>query len=174
MLVTNDSLSLKKSSTYFFWRHEKKAVFVVIKTVWNSTKHICVSRGICFRLTFFLSGSSLYFLERILVRSRLLISGCNFAYLALFSMKKRKYGVKGFLGKSGCFCVWRENKGGEGGFEIWVPLRRLGFPLHEISILIHLYFLALVRILDVVLRIDYQLCEGPEFTNLWICQEKTR
>lgn len=54
--------------------------------------------------TFFLSGSSLYFMERILVRSRLLISGCNLAYLALFSIKKRKYGVKGFLGKSGCFC----------------------------------------------------------------------
>lgn len=63
------------------------------------------NRGIDSSPTFFFSGSSLYFLERILVRSRLLISGCNFAYLALFSMKKRKYGVRGFLGKSGCFCV---------------------------------------------------------------------
>lgn len=51
--------------------------------------------------TFFLSGSSLYFLDRILVRSRLLISGWILAYLARFSMKKRKYGVSGFLGKSG-------------------------------------------------------------------------
>lgn len=40
--------------------------------------------------TFFFSGSSLYFLDRILVRSRLLISGWSFAYLARFSMKKRK------------------------------------------------------------------------------------
>lgn len=60
-----------------------------------------------FWLTFFLSGSSLYFLDSILVRSKLLISGCNFAYLALFSMKKRKYGVRGFLGKSGCFCFFK-------------------------------------------------------------------
>lgn len=40
--------------------------------------------------TFFFSGNSLYFLDRILVRSRLLISGWSFAYLARFSMKKRK------------------------------------------------------------------------------------
>lgn len=109
MLCTNDSLSLKKSSTYFFCRHDKKATFL-LETVSNGSKVKHIDWSICFWRTFFFSGSSLYFLERILVRSRLLISGCNFAYLALFSMKKRKYGVKGFLGKSGCFCVsWAKN-----------------------------------------------------------------
>ena len=58
------------------------------------------------RQTFFFSGSSLYFLDRILVRSRLVISGWILAYLARFSMKKRKYGVSGFLGNSGW--VWEE------------------------------------------------------------------
>lgn len=58
--------------------------------------------------TFFFSGSSLYFLDKILVRSRLLISGWILAYFARFSIKKRKYGVKGFFGKSGCVWKWME------------------------------------------------------------------
>lgn len=84
---------------------KKKKINIFVK---NNYKHRNVkndNQRIDSFPTFFFSGSSLYFLERILVRSRLLISGCNFAYLALFSMKKRKYGVRGFLGKSGCFCV---------------------------------------------------------------------
>lgn len=82
------------------------------------------SGGVRLWLTFFLSGSSRYFLERILVRSRLLISGCSFAYLALFSIKKRKYGVKGFLGKSGCFCICGRERGTE-LLKPWTPLTQL-------------------------------------------------
>lgn len=117
MLCTNDSLSRKKSSTYFFCCHKNKTECVChqLNEFTNSAKckvnsdnlgglHNHPAPSLSLWLTFFLSGSSLYFLERILVRSRLLISGWSLAYLALFSMKKRKYGVKGFLGKSGCFC----------------------------------------------------------------------
>lgn len=67
----------------------------------DSNTDTTATSGCAAERTFFLSGSSLYFLDRILVRSRLLISGWILAYLARFSMKKRKYGVRGFFGKSG-------------------------------------------------------------------------
>lgn len=106
----------------------------------------------CGQQTFFLSGSSLYFLERILVRSKLLISGCSLAYLALFSMKKRKYGVKGFLGKSGCFC------GLQAGRQKDRRETRAQTSTLVTLVSTHFDFLALVGVFDVVLGIDDQLC----------------
>lgn len=128
MLWPNVSLSFWKSSRYFFCcQKTSQSTMSNVSKLLSSNKLYLPGRTylppipnvtislpliaslpflptLSLLLTFFLSGSPLYFMERILVRSRLLISGCSLAYLALFSMKKRKYGVRGFLGKSGCFC----------------------------------------------------------------------
>lgn len=109
--------------------------------------------------TFFLSGNSLYFLERIFVRSKLLISGCSFAYLALFSMKNRKYGVKGFLGKSGCFCSRMK-------VEPYVSVINVLEHSCDTGMPTHLNFLAFIWILDVILSINYQLGQSSKLTNL--------
>lgn len=110
------------------------------------------------RQTFFLSGSSLYFLDSIFVRSRLLISGWILAYLARFSMKKRKYGVRGFLGKSGWVC-------GNGSEVIGQRIHLVPVSKHWFTSS-HLQFLSFVRVLYKLDGVDDDFCHGSVLTNL--------